>query len=654
MKKTKRKSNNQSNNSKKEFIYQKFIGQFSEKHNCVFTDDGMSIKVAENKPVDPDSIYCPPASDKDRVEIFVTSYEKDKPTGYISKVLSRFSVYNVGLVESRNGNLYLQPFGTHFGGNILIAPGHENGALDGSIVTFMVNGKDEWGNYDVYVKDVFGHKNEANAFVKGVAVKYGLSTVFPEKAVKQVDEVPSYVREKDRQGRCDKRDLLTITIDGADTKDRDDAIRLEMLPNGNYLLGVDIADVDYYVPQGSPVDLEAKRRGTSCYAGGQVIPMLDKRLSNGICSLNEMEDRLALSCTMEFDKSGNLVSSKLEESVICVDYNMTYDEIMQIIDGDSETMSKYSDVLEMIENMRELANLMQKNSKKKGYLEFTGREAKLHIKDDKISEIEARSANEATKIIQSFMIAANISVALTLTNASYPCIYRIHDLPDEAKIDTLCMVLEELGYVGEYDSFKDPWKFFQNVINQVTGRDDEDYLMSLLKRTQRKAKYSSTNIGHFGIAEEHYCHFTSPIRRYPDLDVHRAVKAYIHDNTDVRGSLESMFEKDALSSSRAEVKADTVEREVEKIYKCIYIKDFVGQKFTGKISNIVKNGFYVELDNTIEGFVYVGGFAKCNFDEAKMTITDKKTSHKYRLGENVDIVVVDANEIQQTIDFALA
>ncbi|MCQ2979037.1 MAG: VacB/RNase II family 3'-5' exoribonuclease [Clostridia bacterium] len=640
--------------AKKELLFQKVIGTYNAKHGLVFTDEGKSVRVTENRPLDDSSSYIVPAEDKDRVEIMITSYEKDKPQGPITKVLLRFCDFNVGVVEKKNGNFYMQPFGTNIGGDILISPDNVNGAIDGSIVTFQVVGKDQYDKPIVVVLKVFAHRNDANAFVKSIAMKYGLQTEFSAKTLSDAESICQFVKFSDMAGRKDKRDKLTITIDGKDTKDRDDAIRLEILDNGNYLLGVDIADVDFYVPEGSAIDHDAKLRGTSCYAGGQVLPMLPKSLSNGICSLNEDEDRLALSCTMEIDKRGCIVKGYLEESVINVDYNMTYDEIMEIFDGNEETIAKYEDAIEMINNMRELAALLKKRAEKRGYLEFLSKEAKLVIdKEGKLEGFECHMANEATRLIQFFMIAANTTVATLLTENQYPCIYRVHDLPDEVKIDTFCEILNELGYIADYDATTNPWKFFQSVIEQVSGRDDEEYLMGLMKRAQRKAKYSSSNIGHFGIAEDMYCHFTSPIRRYPDLDVHRSVKAFIHHNEDKKFKYEGMFEKDSLSSSRAEVKADSVEREVEKIYKCMYMKNHIGEIFTGKISGVSKTGLFVELDDTIEGFCYVGGRSKCNFNEDKLTLTDLRTNHTYRLGEEVTIKVVDANEIAQTIDFTL-
>lgn len=643
------------NNVKNSLMYQKFVGTYNAKLGQVFTDEGDVITVVENKPLNENYSFCVPAMDRDRVDIMVTSYEKGKACGRILKVVSRFTSEQVGVVEYRNGNYYLNPFGTAFGSNILISPENIGKAIDGAIVSFIVVGEDAYHNYIVVVNEVIAHKNDANAFVKSMARKYGLSVEFSKDSKKQAARVPEFVNEEDFEGRVDLRNKLTITIDGKDTKDRDDAIRLEVLPNGNYLLGVDIADVDYYVNSGSPIDVDARTRGTSCYAGGQVIPMIPKQLSNGICSLNENVDRLAMTCNMEIEpKSCRLVDYDICQSVIRVNYNMNYDEVMDIFRGEEEVAAKYEDILPMLREMRVLARILQKKAERRGYLEFKSKEAKLDINPEgKLEGFTCHVANEATKLIQSFMIAANITVATALENAQYPCIYRVHDLPDDGKVESFVDILNELGYPVNYDNLENPWKFFQNVIKDIEGQPDEDYLSALMTRTQRKAKYSTVNIGHFGIAEQTYCHFTSPIRRYPDLCVHRALKALLDDNSHLRDKYQAMFEKDAQTSSTAEVKADKVEREVEKIYKCMYMKDHIGEVYTGKISNVSKTGIFVELENTVEGFCFIGGHSKCRFNEEKLQITDLRTQKVYRLGEEVRIKVVAANEIAQTIDFEL-
>ncbi|MCQ2749629.1 MAG: VacB/RNase II family 3'-5' exoribonuclease [Clostridia bacterium] len=635
-------------------MYKKFVGIYDSRTNEVKTSEGTFITVTDNKPINPGDLFTAPAASRDEVEVVITGFEKGKPYGYISGVINRYVAANVGVIEARNGNYYLNPIGGVFETNILVAPGHLNGAVDGSLVTFLVAGKDQWGKPDVYIEKIFGHKNDANAFVKGVAMKYGLSTEFNSRVMSEVNNVKEVVTEDELAGREDFRQCLEISIDGSDTKDRDDAIRLRVLPNGNYELGVDIADVSYYVSEGSAMDKEAKLRGTSCYAGGQVIPMLEKKLSNGICSLNEGVDRLCMSAIMEFTPQGEQVSTRLAQGVINVNHNMTYSEVLKIFKNDTEMCQKYIDVVPMIQQMRILASMLQKKLDKKGNLSFGSKEAKLIIGDDgKLSQIVKRYETESTKLIQVFMIYANQAVAKTLVQNNYPGVFRVHDMPEEEKIETLVSILEEMGYNVNYDSSSNVWKFFQNVIDQIKGMPEEDYLMELLKRTQKKAKYSDFCSGHFGIALDYYCHFTSPIRRYPDLCVHRAVKAYLSDNEDAANKYRHQFESDAETSSKAEIKADTVEREVCKMYKCRYMKDFIGETFTGKISNVTKNGFYVELENTVEGYVLLGSSNKYYFDDMKMKISNKKTGETYRLGDIVDIEVVDANETKQTIDFQL-
>lgn len=635
-------------------MFKKFVGIYDSRTKDVRTSEGSYISISENKPVNPGELFTAPAGNRDEVEVVVTGFEKGKPYGYISSVISRYQATNVGVVEAKNGNYYLNPIGGTFDTNILIAPGHLNGAVDGSLVTYLVAGRDQWGKLDVYVEKVFGHKNDANAFVKGVAMKYGLSTEFNSRVMSEVSNVKEVVTADELVGREDFRQCLEISIDGSDTKDRDDAIRLTVLPNGNYELGVDIADVSYYVSEGSAMDKEAKLRGTSCYAGGQVIPMLEKKLSNGICSLNEGVDRLCMSAIMEFTPQGEQVSSRLAQGVINVNHNMTYSEVLKIFKNDAEMCQKYADVVPMIQSMRQLARQLQAKLDKKGNLSFGSKEAKLIIGDDgKLSQIVKRYETESTKLIQVFMIYANQTVAKTLVDNNYPGVFRVHEMPEDEKIELLCSILEEMDYNVNYDASSNVWKFFQNVINQIKGQPEEDYLMELLKRTQKKAKYSDFNYGHFGIALDYYCHFTSPIRRYPDLCIHRAVKAFLTGNEAAADKYRYQFESDAEQSSKAEIKADTVEREVCKMYKCRYMKDYIGEQFTGRVSNVTKNGFYVELENTVEGFVFLGSCNKYYFDDMKMIITNKKSGECYRLGDVVEIEVVDADETKQTIDFKL-
>ena len=402
-------------------LYKKVVGNFDAKHQVVHLSDNTQVKVTENRPINNGAVYNPPAGHKDQVEVVITGYDRKVPMGYISAVLHRNIEVNVALVEYKNGNYYLQPLGNRSETNILVKPGRLNGAMDGNYVTFISAGKDEYGTLDVFVKDVFAHKNDANAFVTGIAMKYGLQTEFSRATLAECESIGDKVQEKELAGRVDARNEMTITIDGSDTKDRDDAIRLVVLENGNYQLAVDIADVSHYVREDSALDKDANIRGTSCYAGGQVIPMLPKKLSNGICSLNEKVDRLALSCVMEFEPNGHLAGYRLEESVINCNYNMTYTEISKIFNGDPEVTEKYSDAIPMILNMRHLAKVLWRRAEKRGALEFSGREAKLIIDaEGKLEKIVGRERNEATMLIEIFMLAANTTVAKDLVFNKIP------------------------------------------------------------------------------------------------------------------------------------------------------------------------------------------------------------------------------------------
>ena len=512
------------------------------------------------------------------------------------------------------------------------------------------------------IVEVIGGVNEAGVDMLSLIKEYDLPYRFPEEVNKEAELLPNEVLNVEMNGRKDLREEIIFTIDGEDAKDLDDAIKVTRLENGNYKLDVHIADVSHYVREKTELEKEARIRGTSIYMLGRVIPMLPRKLSNGICSLNAGKDRLALSCTMEINKQGQIVSSDIYKSVIKVTERMSYTDVQKILDkSDKEVMQKYEKYIDEFEAMKELALILKEKRKEQGYLNLDIPETKI-VLDEKgrpidIHKYEVTFANE---IIEQFMLAANETVAERFYWLEAPFIYRVHEAPDMEKIQELNKFLHNLGYKIKANKDSIHPTEFAKVLEEVKGRDEEKVVSNLILRTLKVARYESENNGHFGIASKYYCHFTSPIRRYPDLFIHQIISKYIEKNYDVNEYFYEKYSKRAykraFSSSEREKIATKVEREAEKIKKAEYMENKIGNEYEAIISSITKWGMFAQLENTVEGLIRFENMGEDEYfiyDDANKILRGEKTNKIYKIGQKIKVEVIAASKQTRTVDFKL-
>ena len=518
------------------------------------------------------------------------------------------------------------------------------------IVKYPENNKSAEGK----IIEILGKADDTNVDLISVLRMYDLKQTFPKVVQTEVKEIPQVIHGID--GRVDLRDKEIFTIDGADTKDIDDAISLSK--NGdNYLLGVHIADVSTYVRENTPLDKEASKRGTSVYLIDTVIPMLPKELSNGICSLNPNVDRYALSIDMEIDKEGNVINKKIYKSVICSKMQMTYDNVYKVVE-ENEVPVGYEKFKNTLLLMKELALILINKRKSKGAIDFEIPEAKILLdENDKVIEIKPRENTIANRIIEQFMVLANECIAEFFHSKEIPFIYRIHETPDEDKIEKLKIFLNNINYIVDFAEEVTP-KDLQRVVEKYKGKEEEKVVSTTILRTMRLAKYSNENIGHFGLALKDYCHFTSPIRRYPDLFIHRVISNYLDKKIDdkKKAKFAKLAIKFADMSSDAERKAEEAERELEKIKMCEYMSEHIDEEFDGIISSVTSFGVFVELENTIEGLVHVENMKDDYyiFDEKNVTMTGKNSKRVLKIGDKVRIKVIAADKMLSRIDFEIS
>ncbi len=458
-------------------------------------------------------------------------------------------------------------------------------------------------------------------------------------------------------GRLDLRDMLTVTIDGEDAKDLDDAISLEKR-DGRYYLGVHIADVSHYVREDSALDREALRRGTSVYLLDRVIPMLPRELSNGICSLNAGEDRLCLSCLMELDAQGNLTADRVEETVIRSNYRMTYTDVAKILEGDEALAAQYGDAAALFFHMKELADLLREKRRKRGSIDFDLPESKIELDEQGVPvSVAPYERNDAMKIIEDFMLLANETVAESYYWQEKPFLYRVHETPDDEKIRSLGVLIENFGHHFRVKDGEIHPRELQKLLAEIADEPEEALISRLTLRSLKWARYSPECLGHFGLAAKYYCHFTSPIRRYPDLQIHRIIKE------NLRGSLEGRREawfaarlpEVAEITSRTERTADEAEREVDKMKKCQFMEKHVGERFEGVISGVTNWGFYVELPSTVEGLVHVNSLKDdyYEFDEKHHELVGEITGRRFRLGQSVWVRCMSVDRVTNNVDFVV-
>ena len=508
------------------------------------------------------------------------------------------------------------------------------------------------------VKEIIGHINDPGTDIMSIIKAYDLPMEFPESVMKSLNDIPDELSPKDYAGRVDLRDLQTVTIDGEDAKDLDDAITVSE-ENGIYHLGVHIADVSNYVKEYSPLDKEAYKRGTSVYLVDRVIPMLPHKLSNGICSLNQGCDRLALSCLMDIDEKGNVISHKICESVINVDRRMTYTNVKKILENeDEEILNEYKDFADMFRLMEKLALILRQRRFKRGSIDFDFPETKITLNDKgEPVEIKPYDRNTATRIIEDFMLIANETVAEDYFWQEIPFLYRSHENPDPEKIRRLGTFINNFGYSIKIGDEIHP-KELQKLLVKIEGSDEENLIARLTLRSMKRASYTTECVGHFGLAAKYYCHFTSPIRRYPDLQIHRIIKENLHGGMSDKRSehFAAILPEVAKQTSATERRADDAERDTDKLKMVQYMEKHIGETFEGVVSGMTAWGIYVELPNTIEGMISVASLRDGYYiyDENHYEMVNETTGRTFKLGQRLNVKVINCDKILRTIDFELA
>lgn len=592
----------------------------------------------------------------DRVIVEIISKKGMDLEGRIVKVVDRNLKQVVGELYHEKNKFYIKSDENKLNIRIVIDKNKTLGAMDGHKVLVKITGRIKDNLYNGEVIKIIGHKNDPGVDILSIIYKYGINDVFSDEVMEEADSLPSEVLPNEYDGRRDLRDKMIFTIDGDDTKDIDDAISIQKLENGNYLLGVHIADVSYYVKDGSKLDDEAYERGTSVYLADRVIPMLPHKLSNGICSLNPNVDRLAISCEMEIDNTGNVCTYDIFESVIKSRKQMTYKKVNKFLEENivEEGYEEFTGTLSM---MAELADILRKNKNKRGYINFDINESKIIVNDDgEAIDVKLRERGIGENLIEDFMIVANETVATAIYFMELPFIYRVHGEPNEEKINNFIRFVNTLGYhiTGKFKDMHP--KSMQNILEQLKDKKEFSILSSLLLRSMQKAVYDKNNIGHYGLASKCYTHFTSPIRRYPDTTVHRLIRKYLFKHqidTDTINYWDNKLGVLALHTSKCEQDAIACEREVDDMKKAEYMMKHIGETFDGIISSVMSFGLFVELPNLVEGLIKIDDLKddKYIYDEENMLLKGIKTKKIYRLGDNIKVVVKNANKEAKTIDF---
>lgn len=580
--------------------------------------------------------------------------------GNIVKILSHGLTQVVGTYDAAENFGFVIPDDAKIGQDIFVPKEHSMGAVSGhkviaEITDYGKKGKKPEGK----VIEIIGHINDPGTDILSLIKAYDLPLEFPARVLNQAQRVAKEVSSADMAGRMDIRDWQTVTIDGEDAKDLDDAITLTK-EDGIYCLGVHIADVTNYVQEHSALDEEALKRGTSVYLVDRVIPMLPHALSNGICSLNQGEDRLALSCMMKIDGKGRVIDHKIAETVICVDRRMSYTNVKKILeDKDPVVTEEYKEFTPMFFLMEELASILRNKRKKRGSIDFDFPETKIRLdKEGHPIEILPYERNVATKIIEDFMLIANETVAEDFFWQQMPFVYRTHDNPDSEKIQKLSTFINNFGYSIHIGQDEIHPKELQKLLQKIEGTPEELLISRLTLRSMKQAKYGVVSTGHFGLAAPYYCHFTSPIRRYPDLQIHRIIKDCLRGRMKESriAHYDKILPEVAKHSSETERRVEEAERETEKLKKAEYMAKHIGEVFEGVISGVTAWGLYVELPNTVEGLVHITSLTDDYYEylENSYELMGEATNRRYKLGQKVKVSVVKADTMLRTVDFEIA
>ena len=602
------------------------------------------------------------AMHQDKVRIIIRDEKKEgkRQEGVVVKVLERGMPEIVGTYQLNRDFGFVISDNPKFSKDIFIprkeAAGIKNGDKVIAVITDYGSGNK---NPEGKIKENLGNIRTPGTDILAIVKSFGIPSEFPEKVMKQAQRVPDHVLDADRDGRLDLRHLQTVTIDGEDAKDLDDAISLTK-EGAIYHLGVHIADVSNYVQYNSALDREALKRGTSVYLADRVVPMLPERLSNGICSLNQGEDRLALSCLMDINEKGKVVSHQIAETVINVNERMCYTDVKNILeDTDEEAKKRYDALIPMFFMMKELSGILRNSRHHRGSIDFDFPESKIILNAaGKAIDVKPYEANVATKIIEDFMLMANETVAQEYCTEEIPFVYRTHDNPDPEKVESLLTLLHNQGVKIQKAKEEITPKEIQQIIESIEGLPNEAMISRLVLRSMKQAKYTTECSGHFGLAAKYYCHFTSPIRRYPDLQIHRIIKDNLRGRLMREGRTEhyaEILDEVARQSSVCERRADEAERESDKLKKAEYMSYHLGEEFEGIISGVTGWGLYVELPNTVEGLVHVNTLRDDYyvFDQESYELCGEMTKKVYKLGDKVRVRVAEADKMLKTVDFEL-
>ena len=585
--------------------------------------------------------------------------EGKRREGKVVKVLTRGTMQLVGIYQENKNYGFVVPDNGRYTKDIFIPKEQSKGAVNGhKVVVILTDYGTEGKNPEGKVTEILGHVSDPGTDVLSIVKGMEIPTEFPEKVMNQAERVPDRICGADMQGRMDLRQVQMVTIDGEDAKDLDDAVSLRM-EGENYVLGVHIADVSNYVQEGSALDREALKRGTSVYLVDHVIPMLPRRLSNGICSLCAGEDRLTLSCIMTIDQKGNVIDHVIAETVIRVDRRMTYTSVQKILDGDEEETARYEELAPMLLRMNELARLLRGKRRKRGSIDFDFPETKVKLDEDGCpTDIMPYERNEATRIIEDFMLIANETVAEDCYWQSLPFLYRTHDRPDSDRMRKLSAFLHNFGYTIHMKNHEVHPMELQKLLVKLEGTPEEALVDRLTLRSMKQARYGTECTGHFGLAANCYCHFTSPIRRYPDLQIHRIIKDVLRGRMKEERLLhyEQILDEVARQSSERERKADEAERETVRMKKAEYMSRFLYEEFDGVISGMTAWGIYVELPNTVEGLVRTASLQDdyYEYNESMYEMVGVHTGRRWKLGQAVRVRVTGADKLARTVDFEMA
>nr|WP_273128242.1 ribonuclease R [Bacillus weihaiensis] len=618
-------------------------------------------------PEDPelDDVFIPPTELKTAMHgdvVLVRVSPKgtgSRQEGTIIRILERGVKEVVGTyTESKNFGFVI-PDDKKIANDIFIPKNASGGAVEGhKVVVKLTTYPKGRMSAEGEVVDILGHKNDPGVDILSVIHKHGLPGPFPVEALEQANDVPETINEEDLKDRRDLRNETIVTIDGADAKDLDDAVTVTKLDNGNYKLGVHIADVSHYVTENSPIDREAVDRGTSVYLVDRVIPMIPHRLSNGICSLNPKVDRLTLSCEMEVDSEGQVVNHEIFQSVIKTTERMTYTDVNKILEEKDEALrQKYEKLVPMFEEMGELASVLRTKRMNRGAIDFDFKEAKVLVDaKGQPTDVVLRERSVAERLIEEFMLLANETVAEHFHWMNVPFIYRIHEEPNAEKLQRFLEFITNFGYTVKGAANEIHPRALQNIIEEVAGKPEETVISTVMLRSMKQAKYDPESLGHFGLSTEFYTHFTSPIRRYPDLIVHRLIRTYLIEgkvDEQTRSSWAESLPVIAEHASNMERRAVEAERETDELKKAEYMLDKIGEEYDGMISSVTNFGMFVELPNTIEGLIHVSYLTDdyYRYDERHYAMIGERTGNVYRIGDEITVRVVNVNKDERAIDF---